>query len=90
MKNVDQWRGFAALLTDSVDGGSRAVERIQKETAERVFAALEIVPAMAPTVRLVQSTYFFFVGGAHRAVRLVNGGLRNVLDVGLRSMDRSR
>jgi hypothetical protein len=37
---MERWRGLKAIVRDSVEHGSRAVERLQKEAAKRPFDLL--------------------------------------------------
>jgi hypothetical protein len=89
MSTIERWRGLAALVTDSVEGGSRAIERIQKETAQQVFAVLELLPPLAPSARLLRTVHTFFLGTTHRAVRLVNAGVRTTVDIALVSIEEA-
>jgi hypothetical protein len=64
-----RWRGLVALAADAVEHGSRAVERIQKETARRPIALVARVAPLAPIAAAV--------GAAHEAgVSWVHGGIR--------------
>ena len=44
MRALRRWRGLVALVRDGVEHGSRAVEKVHLETAERTFAILEADP----------------------------------------------
>jgi hypothetical protein len=69
--NNKRWRGVASLVTDAVQHGSRAVERIQKETAQRPFGILEMIPGVALPARVVHVLHDVTVSGVHGAIRLV-------------------
>ena len=71
MSTMSRWRGAAKLVTDAVEQGSRAVERIQKETARRPFGILEMIPAIAVQARAVHVVHDATVSGVHGAIRLV-------------------
>jgi hypothetical protein len=66
-----RWRGVAKLVTDAVEHGSRAVERLQKETARRPFGILEMIPAVALPARVAHVLHDVTVSGVHVAIRLV-------------------
>jgi len=62
-------RGLAALVRDAVDAGSRAVERVQKDTA---YAVLEQVPGIDRAARGVHAVHDVGLSTVHGAIRLVN------------------
>jgi len=80
-----RWRGVAKLVTDAVEHGSRAVERIQKETAQRPFGILEMIPGVAVPARVVHVIHDVTVSGVHGAIRLVtrvvDGGVGVAFDL---------
>jgi len=65
-------RGLAALVRDAVDAGSRAVERVQKDTAHRAYAVLEQVPGIDRAARGVHAVHDVGLSTVHGAIRLVN------------------
>ena len=67
-----KWRGLKDLIHDGVNGASRAVERVQNETASRWFERLEAVPPLAPPVRLVRVVHDGTTGSVHAAIRLTS------------------
>ena len=67
-----RWRGLRSLITDAVEQGSKAIERIQKETARRPFAVLEALPPIAAPAKVVHVLHDAAVTGTHGAIRLVN------------------
>lgn len=69
-----QWRGLQALVTEAVDHGSRAVERIQLESARRPFLVLERLPGIAPIAAFVHAGYDASVIATHAIIRLANEG----------------
>jgi hypothetical protein len=81
--SYERWRGLVALVRDAVDGGSRAVERIQKETADKPFAILEAVPPIAVPAKIVHTVFDVSVAGVHGAVRLVNRAVGTAADMAL-------
>jgi hypothetical protein len=72
MSTKERWRGLAALVQDAVEHGSRAVERVQKATAERPFAVLEKIPSIATVAKGVHAIHDASVSTVHGAIRTVN------------------
>jgi hypothetical protein len=68
---MQRWRGLKSLLVDAVEHGSRAVERIQMETAKVPFDLLEAVPPIAVPVKVVHAIHDVSVAGVHGSIRLV-------------------
>jgi hypothetical protein len=67
----EKWKGLSALLVDGVVSGSRAIERIQKETAARPFGILERIPVVALPAACVHAVHDLSVSTVHGAIRLV-------------------
>jgi hypothetical protein len=67
-----KWRGLQALVQEAVDHGSRAVERVQLESARRPFAILEHLPIVAPAARIVHAAHDVSVLTTHAVIRAVN------------------
>lgn len=68
-----KWLGLQALVQDAVEHGSRAIERVQLESARRPFAILEHVPGVAEAARVVHAAHDVSVITTHAVVRAVNG-----------------
>jgi hypothetical protein len=68
---MQRWRGLKSLLVDAVEHGSRAVERVQMETAKVPFDLLEAVPPIAVPVKVVHAIHDASVAGVHGSIRLV-------------------
>ena len=83
-------RGIAALLCDAVEHGSRAVERIQLETARRPFGILERIPGIADPARLVHGVFEASVTGVHRSIRAVNGVVGATVEFALENAEKDR
>ena len=85
-------RGLKALVQDAVEHGSHAVERVQKETANRPFTILEAIPPLALPARGVHVVYDLTVSTTHVAVRfwtrIVGAGLDVALDLADREDER--
>ena len=76
-------RGLRALVTEAVEHGSLAVERVHKATAARPFAVLEHLPEIGPAARAIHVIHDTSVSLAYGAVRLVNRTVGGALDVAL-------
>ena len=44
---MKRWRGLKSLVRDAVEHGSRAIEKVHKETADKPFLILESIPAIS-------------------------------------------
>jgi hypothetical protein len=88
---VKQWRGLTTLVRDAVEHGSRAIERIQKETAARPFAILEAIPPIATPAKVIHALHDASIASTHAAIRLaarvVAGTVAAVLAAGDRAED---
>lgn len=84
MTDLRRWRGLVALVRDAVEHGSRAVEKVQIETAGRPFGILEQIPAVAEPTRLVHGIHDATVSGVHGVLRAVSRTVTTTLDVALR------
>jgi hypothetical protein len=89
VSKMKQWRGLGALVKDAVDHGSRAVERIQKETAARPFAILEAIPGVAEPTRVVHLIHDVCVSSVHVVIRGVNQVVGKTVDVVLEAADET-
>ena len=77
---MQRWRGLKALVEDAVEHGSRAVERVQLEMAQRPFGILEKIPPIAAPAKVVHQIHDVTVQGVHGVVRLVNHAAGGALD----------
>ena len=87
---MDRVRGLKSLLVDAVEHGSRAVERIQKETARRPFEILEQIPPIAVPARGIHAAYDVGVGSVHGMIRLVTRVVGSTLDVVIDVVEQQR
>lgn len=71
--------GLRALLEDVVEHGSSAVERVHRETADRTFAVLALIPPVAGPARLVHDVHGAALTGVYGSIRLVNRAVGAVL-----------
>ncbi len=85
---MDRWRGLVVLVKEAVENGSIAVEKIQKETANRPFGVLEKIPPIAGPAKVVHTLHDVAVSTTHTAIRLVNRVLGDALDTVLASVER--
>lgn len=84
MSDLQRWRGIVALVRDAVEHGSRAVERVQLETAARPFTILEKIPVVALPTRVVHVVHDATVVGVHGTIRAVAQAIGATADVALR------
>jgi hypothetical protein len=78
---MQRWRGLRALVTDAVEHGSRAVERVQLRMAKQTFDILEAIPPLALPAKGVHEIHDASVAGVHGMIRLVNRVVGETLDV---------
>jgi hypothetical protein len=88
MNDIERWRGAAALLRDAVEHGSRAVQRVQLETARRPFAIIASIPVVAGPARVVHAAHDASVTAVHETIRLVNGAVGGAVDFALRLAEK--
>ncbi len=88
-ENWKRWRGLKSLLIDAVEHGSRAVERVQKETAARPFAILEDLPDVGAPAKIVHAVHDVAVTGVHGAIRVVNKLVGATADVAFDVLEKS-
>jgi hypothetical protein len=81
MSDLARWKGLGELVVDAVEHGSRAIERIQLQTAARPFAIIEQIPLIAPAARVAHVAHTVAVTSVHGIVRLVARTLGTVIDV---------
>ena len=86
MKN--RWRGLTAMLKDAVENASVAIERVQKETANRPFAVLEQIPPIAAPAKAIHGIYDASVSVTHGAIRLVTRVVGKTVDAVLETVER--
>lgn len=78
---MERWRGLKSLVVDAVEHGSRAVERVQKETARRPFEILAQIPQIEVPVKGIHLIHDASVSGVHGMIRLVTQVVGGTLDV---------
>jgi hypothetical protein len=85
---MNRWRGLLVLVRDAVENGSMAVEKIQKETANRPFSMLEQIPPIAAPVKAIHTLHDVSVSTTHGAIRLVNRVVGEAVDAVLARAER--
>ena len=88
MSQLGRWRGLVALVGDAVEHGSRAIQRVQIETARRPFALLEHIPLLAAPAKIAHAAHDLGVTSVHEAIRAVNAVAGKTVDVILEHADR--
>ena len=88
MSSMGKWRGAVALLRDAVEHGSRAVERIQIETARRPFGIIEHIPVVAAPTRVVHGVHDASVMAVHEVIRAVNVAVTRTVDFALEQVEK--
>jgi hypothetical protein len=81
-------RGLKSLVQDAVVQGSRAIERVQVESAARPFSVLEQIEPLAIPARGVHLVHDAVVAGSHGMVRLWTRAIGAGLDVALDVVER--
>ncbi len=84
----NRWRGLLVLVKDAVENGSIAIEKIQKETANRPFGVLEQLTPIAGPVKVIHAIHDVSVSTTHGAIRLVNRVVGGAVDAVLASVER--
>jgi hypothetical protein len=81
-------RGLKSLVGDAVEHGSRAIERVQIETAKMPFDLVERIPGLEVPAGGVRLLYNTGVSTTHGMIRLVNKVVGDTLDVVLDAVER--
>jgi hypothetical protein len=80
---VKRWRGLKSLVADAVEHGSRAVEKVHKEIADKPFTILEAIPPISVPAKVVHVIHDAAVTTTHVAIRAVNVAVSASLDVAI-------
>lgn len=81
-------RGFKSLVQAAVDQGSRAIERVQIETAKVPFDLAEHVPGLKVPAGGARLIYNTGVSSVHTMIRLVTKVAGDTLDVVLDAVEQ--
>lgn len=77
----ERLRGFKMLVQTAVDQGSRALERVQIQTAKIPFDLVAQIPGAKVPAEGARQIYNTGVSSVHTMVRLVNQVVGDTLDV---------
>jgi hypothetical protein len=84
---MNRVRGFKSLVVEAVDQGSRALEKVQIETAKMPFNLVEQIPGLKVPAGGVRLIYNTSVSGVHGMIRLVTKVAGDTLDVVLDAVE---
>jgi hypothetical protein len=70
--DLKRLRGAAALLSDAVEHGTSAIERVHLGTAARPFTILESIPPTALVAKGVHVAHDAIASGVYASIRAVN------------------
>ena len=82
----ERWRrlrGLRALVEEAVLHGSKAVEKVHRETANRTFDILEAIEPIALPAKVVHTVHDVSVATTYGAIRAVNKVVGKGLEVAL-------
>jgi len=88
LSKLARWRGVAALVRDAVEHGSRAIERVQLETAGRTFTILEHIPPIAGQARLIHTVHDTSITAVYGVIRAVNTAVGTTVAVVLEQVEQ--
>jgi hypothetical protein len=69
MNDLKRLRGALTLLTDAVDQGAAAIQKVHLATAERPFTVLEAIAPTAPVARIVHAAHDTIASGVYATIR---------------------
>lgn len=81
-------RGLKSLVVEAVDQGSRAIEKVQIETAKVPFNLAERIPGLKVPASGVRVIYNTGVSNVHGMIRLVNKVAGDTVDAVLDTVDK--
>ena len=87
MTDMKRWRGLRALVSDAIEHGASAVERVHLQTASRPFVVLEHIPVLGGPARTLHEAHDAAVSGVYAAIRITNRGVGEALDAALAAAD---
>lgn len=84
-ETMSRLKGLRALVQEAVEHGTKAVEKVHRDTANRTFDILEAIEPIALPVKVVHTVHDVSVATTYGAIRVVNKvvgkGLELALDV---------
>ena len=87
---IKRLRGLKALVQDAVVEGSKAIEKVQVESAARPFGVLEQMEPLAIPAKGVHLVHDTLVAASHGMVRLWTRAIGTTLDVALDLAERGQ
>lgn len=87
MTDMKRWRGLRALVTDAVEQGASAIERVHLQTARRPFVVLEHIPGVSGPAHILHQAHDTIVSGVYDAIRVTNRIVGQTLDAALEIAD---
>jgi hypothetical protein len=87
---VRRLRGLKALVVDAVEHGSRAVEKVQLETARLPFEVLARIPEIAVPVKVIHAIHDAVVTSTHGMIRVVTRVAGDTMDVVLDAVEKQQ
>ena len=90
MNALDRWRGLKALAQAAVENASSAIARVQKDTARRPYAILELLPPIGGPTRGIHLVHDAVVTSVHGTIRLTTRAVGETLDVVFDAMSGER
>jgi hypothetical protein len=88
--DLSRLRGARKLVTDAVEHGSAAVERVHLATAARPFGILEKIPVVAEPARVVHTVHDATTKLVYVSIRAVNRVVGAALDVAIDVAEKPR
>jgi hypothetical protein len=83
-----RWRGLKSLVVDAVEHGSRAVEKLQIETARVPFQIAAQIPRLAVPAKGAHAIHDTAVTATHGLIRLVTRVVGDTVDVVLDAVEK--
>lgn len=76
-------KGLRALVQEAVEHGTKAVEKVHRDTANRTFDILEAIEPIALPVKVVHTVHDVSVATTYGAIRVVNKVVGKGLELAL-------
>jgi hypothetical protein len=89
MNDFKRWRGLRALITDAVEHGASAIERVHLETARRPFEVIEQITGAPEPAQNFREVHDTIVSGVYTTIRLVNRAVGQTLEHALVAFENS-
>jgi hypothetical protein len=83
MPSMKRLRGLRALVEETVEHGTKAVEDVHKATAARTFTVLEAIPPIAKPARVVHTVHDLWLSGIYGTIRVCNKVVGRTLEVAI-------